>query len=107
MKVGDEPIASSRDGLDVPPIRRSFVQRLAERRDRHRQVVLFDDRVRPHPREQLLLPEQVALVLHQHLQQVECLEGERHHLAVAQQPPLAGIEKEGTEGVQEFVRASE
>src|SRR4029453_4876818 len=34
----------------------------------------------------------------------ERLEGERHHLAVAQQPPLAGVEKEGTERVREILR---
>jgi hypothetical protein len=42
---------------------------------------------------------EVALVLHQDLQQVEGLDGERYHLAVAQQAPLAGVEQERTEGV--------
>ena len=68
-------------------------------RDRNRQVVLFDDGVGPYPPQQLLFLEEVALVLHQDLQQVEGLQGQRHHLALAKQAPLTGVEQEWTERV--------
>jgi hypothetical protein len=41
----------------------------------------------------------VALVLHQELKQLEGLERERYHLAVAQKAPLARVEQERAEGV--------
>jgi len=71
------------DGLDVGSLFGAAGEVLAQHRDVVSQVRLFDDRICPQGRQQLFLPQQMAVILNQDHERVEDLRAQRHRLAGA------------------------
>lgn len=74
-----------------------FSERLANGVNVEGEVALFDEAIGPDATHQLAFPDYLAALFDQREQRVESFRRQRHHLAVAQQQPLANVKMERTE----------
>ncbi len=60
-------------------------------------VVLFDNRVRPDCRDEVVFSDQTTRLGHEHTERIEHLSAQLDRASVAQKPPLCGLEAERSE----------
>ena len=93
----DESVAAARHGNQVALSAFPLVQRLPERRSLDLEVVLLDDLPWPHPRQQLILGDDISPGAGQHGEDIESPAAEPQRNSVARQFPPREVEAKSAE----------